>query len=88
MTQAGAKWSRLSKETLQSCPYYAFCHDEYRLPDGSVGNVHVTNAEPRRVFDRAAVDAVSRWKFKPALINGVPTAVVLQRRVEFRLSGG
>ena len=57
-------------------------------PDGSVGNVHVTNAEPRRVFDRAAVDAVSRWKFKPALINGVPTAVVLQRRVEFRLSGG
>jgi ADP-ribose pyrophosphatase len=35
-----AKWSRLSKETLQSCPYHDFCHDEYRLPDGSVGDYY------------------------------------------------
>jgi protein TonB len=56
--------------------------------DGSVSGAHVTNAEPRRVFDRAAIDAVSRWRFKPALINGTPTAVVVQRRIEFKLSGG
>ncbi len=56
-------------------------------PDGSVSDVHVTNAEPRRVFDRAAIDAVSRWRFKPALINGAPTAVVVKRRIEFKLSG-
>lgn len=36
----GETWSRLSKETLQSCPYYDFCHDEYRLPDGTVGNYY------------------------------------------------
>jgi len=35
-----AKWSRLSKQTLQSCPYHDFCHDEYRLPDGSVGDYY------------------------------------------------
>ncbi len=34
------KWSRLSKETLHSSPYYDYCHDEYRLPDGSVGNYY------------------------------------------------
>jgi protein TonB len=56
-------------------------------PDGSVSDVHVTDAEPRRVFDRAAIDAVSRWRFKPALINGTPTAVVVKRRIEFKLSG-
>ena len=56
-------------------------------PDGSVSNVHVTDSKPRYVFDRAAIDAVSRWRFKPALINGQPTAVVLKRQIEFKLSG-
>ena len=56
--------------------------------DGSVSDARVTNAEPRRIFDRAAIDAVSRWRFKPALINGTPTAVVLRRRIEFKLPGG
>ena len=55
-------------------------------PDGSVSNVHVTDSKPRYVFDRAAIDAVSRWRFKPALINGQPTAVVLKRQIEFKLS--
>lgn len=56
--------------------------------DGSVSNVRVVDAEPRRIFDRAATEAVSRWQFKPALINGTPTAVVLKRKLEFRLGGG
>ena len=56
-------------------------------PDGSVSNVHVTDSKPRYVFDRAAIDAASRWRFKPALINGQPTAVVLKRQIEFKLSG-
>ncbi|MHB8310640.1 energy transducer TonB [Metallibacterium sp.] len=56
-------------------------------PDGSVSNVHVTDSKPRYVFDHAAIDAVSRWRFKPALINGRPAAVVLKRQIEFKLSG-
>lgn len=55
--------------------------------DGSVSNAHVVDSEPRRVFDRAAIEAVSHWKFRPALINGQPTAVVAKRRIEFKLSG-
>ncbi len=32
--------------------------------DGSVGGVNVVSANPRRVFDRAAIDAMKRWKFE------------------------
>lgn len=33
--------------------------------DGSVGNARVVSSTPPRVFDREALTAVKRWKFKP-----------------------
>lgn len=41
------------------------------LPDGSVGNATVIGAEPPRVFNREAIRAVLRWKFKPRIVDGV-----------------
>ncbi|MFN3302244.1 MAG: energy transducer TonB [Roseateles sp.] len=32
--------------------------------DGKVSGVEVVEAEPKRVFDRAAVEALSQWKFE------------------------
>lgn len=32
--------------------------------DGKVAGVDIVEAEPKRVFDRAAVDALSQWKFE------------------------
>ena len=32
--------------------------------DGKVAGVEVVEAEPKRVFDRAAIDALSQWKFE------------------------
>lgn len=32
--------------------------------DGKVSGVEVVEAEPKRVFDRAAVDALSQWRFE------------------------
>ena len=32
--------------------------------DGKVANVEVVEAEPKKVFDRAAVEALSQWKFE------------------------
>lgn len=52
-------------------------------PDGSVDDVEVTAADPRRVFDSAAIRAVSGYRYEPVLRNG---AVVSQRarlRVRF-----
>jgi len=56
-------------------------------PDGSVSNAHVIASQPRRVFDQAALQAVSRSKFKPALKDGQPVSSTLQRRIDFNLGG-
>ena len=56
-------------------------------PDGSVSNAHVIASQPGRVFNSAAVQAVSRSKFKPALKDGQPVSSTLQRRIDFNLGG-
>ncbi len=32
--------------------------------DGKVAGVDIVEAEPKRVFDRAAIDALSQWRFE------------------------
>jgi protein TonB len=56
-------------------------------PDGSVSNAHVIASRPSRVFNSAAIQAVSRSKFKPALKDGQPVSSTLQRRIDFNLGG-
>ena len=56
-------------------------------PDGSVSNAHVIASQPSRVFNNAAIQAVSRSKFKPALKDGQPVSSTLQRRIDFQLGG-
>ena len=56
-------------------------------PDGSVSNAHVISSNPGGVFNNAAIQAVSRSKFKPALKDGQPVASTLQRRIDFNLGG-
>jgi protein TonB len=53
--------------------------------NGAVTDVNVVRAQPRGVFDRDAVRAVSQWQFEPALDNGKPVARVQTRRIEFAL---
>lgn len=55
------------------------------LPDGSVGNATVTAAEPPRVFNREAVRAVLRWKFKPRIVDGVAVERNGDVRIDFNL---
>ena len=40
------------------------------LEDGSVGDVTVVEAEPKRVFDREAIRALKRWKYSPKVVDG------------------
>jgi periplasmic protein TonB len=54
--------------------------------DGSVSNISVVSAEPRHVFDSAAIDALRRAKFSPALRDGTAIASQQQKRIEFKLS--
>ncbi|MBN8739961.1 MAG: hypothetical protein BGP24_23630 [Lysobacterales bacterium 69-70] len=53
--------------------------------DGAVANARVLDADPPRTFDRAALDAVQRWNFNPALRNGTPVEATIRRRIEFKM---
>lgn len=43
-------------------------------PQGTTDDVEVIDAEPKGYFERAAKQAVRRYKFKPRVENGVPVA--------------
>ncbi len=43
-------------------------------PDGTTSDVEVIASEPKGYFERAAQDAVRKYKYKPRIENGVPVA--------------
>lgn len=51
---------------------------------GGVTNVKILKGLPMGL-DTAAADAVKKWKFKPATLNGKPVAVIYNLTVNFRL---
>lgn len=53
---------------------------------GTVEDVVLLESEPEGVFDRAAMRAVSQWKFKPRIVDGKPVAARAEQVVEFRLN--
>ncbi|MEA2094985.1 MAG: energy transducer TonB [Pseudomonadota bacterium] len=52
---------------------------------GTVEDVVLLESEPGGIFDRAAIRAVSRWKFKPRVVAGKPVSTRAEQRVEFKL---
>lgn len=53
---------------------------------GGTDNVTIIGAEPAGTFDRSALKAVRKWKYKPELIDGQPQpAFGLRERIRFRL---
>ena len=52
--------------------------------EGNVTNVKILKGLPMGL-DSAASDAVSKWKFRPATLNGKPVAVIYNLTVNFRL---
>lgn len=56
--------------------------------DGSVSNVRVVNSVPRRVFDRAAVRAASKYKYRPPVVDGKPQVVKNHGvQIDFKIDG-
>jgi protein TonB len=51
--------------------------------DGRTKSVHVIDAQPRHVFDRAAMEAIDRYRFKPAMRDGNPVESNSQQKVVF-----
>ncbi len=55
------------------------------LEDGGVDAVEVVASDPRGVFERNAVRAVLRWKFKPRIVDGQPVRRLGAQTIEFQL---
>ncbi len=55
---------------------------------GAVTNPVVVRAEPEGVFDRAALNAVVKFKYKPRVVDGVAMAVAgVQNKISFEIDG-
>jgi protein TonB len=55
---------------------------------GAVTNPVVIKAEPEGVFDRAALDAVVKFKYKPRVVDGVAMSVAgVQNKISFEIAG-
>ncbi len=52
--------------------------------NGAVDNVRVTDADPKNVFDFAAMQAVEQWRFEPPLTNGKAAPRQTSVRLNFR----
>ena len=56
------------------------------LADGSTANVEVLESEPGSTFDRAAINAVSRWRYSPLDTDNPDASAKARIRLEFNLS--
>lgn len=52
-------------------------------PDGVPTSVSIVSGSGSRLLDRAAVDGVKRWRFRPAQANGQPTVGTVTVPIEF-----
>lgn len=55
------------------------------LPDGSVTDVRVLDANPPGIFEHEARRAVLRWQFRPQMQDGRPMSIRARQAIEFRL---
>lgn len=53
---------------------------------GSVTDPKVIEAKPSRVFDREAIRAILKWKFKPRIVDGQAIARRATQRLDFNLA--
>ena len=54
--------------------------------DGTTSAATVRAAEPAGTFDRAALDAVKRWRYEPRVVNGAVVEQRVETRLRFRLA--
>lgn len=55
--------------------------------DGTVVNAAVQGTSGHDRLDQAAVECISRWRWKPAEQNGQPTAATSQLYIQYKLTG-
>ncbi len=54
--------------------------------DGTVSDPQVINAKPSRIFNRAALTAIKKWKFRPRMVDGKAVPRKAEQVIEFSLA--
>lgn len=54
--------------------------------EGKVTDAVVVDSEPKNTFDRAALSAIKRWKFKAKIIEGMAFEQRAEQLLEFKLT--
>jgi protein TonB len=54
--------------------------------EGRVTRVAVVEADPPKVFDQAALDAVRQWRFQPASLDGEAVAAWMSVPIRFKMN--
>lgn len=74
--------SRAMKQGLEGYVVMSFTIDQQGRPT----DINVIEANPRRVFEREAMQALRKWKYQPKVVDGKSIAQVGQTvRLEFKL---
>lgn len=74
--------SRALQRGLEGFVELSFTVDRF----GSVIDPIVINAAPEGIFDRAALQSISRWKYSPAMNNGQPIETYdVRHRIVFQM---
>lgn len=53
--------------------------------DGSVKDPVIVKAKPPRIFDKAVLKSITKWKFNPDMVNGEPVEKRARQDVKFKL---
>jgi protein TonB len=53
---------------------------------GTVSDPVVVDSNPRRTFDRSAIQSIRKWRFKPKVVDGRPVQRKASQVIEFRLT--
>ncbi|MBT4836222.1 MAG: energy transducer TonB [Methylococcales bacterium] len=52
---------------------------------GQVIDAKVIDAQPKRIFNRAAIKAIKKWKFRPKVVNGKAVPRIATQKMKFEL---
>jgi protein TonB len=55
------------------------------MPDGSVAQARVVASQPKGMFEKSALRAINKWKFKPRVVNGQPVPREVTQRINFNV---
>jgi protein TonB len=55
------------------------------MPDGTVAQARVVASQPKGMFEKSALRAINKWKFKPRVVNGQPVPREVTQRINFNV---